>query len=325
MQYRNLINLWEAFQSNDVETAATITGTDIAFNGTTGAVTTTSTDLSALNDGDWIFISGTTSNNGWKGPITSAGAMTITLPAAQVTTEAAGASMTLKLTERLVLANTQKSFSVEWNDPTLTNKFRSGTGFVVTDVSVSWSQGSIVTEEFTLAGQAPVRGSATIGTGSPTAAPTSGFMNAVGDFGKIYVDNAQTSAIITELSINGSTIQDPARGLGNLGPSSFTEGDQQINLSGTMLYDDNSDAIFSNIEDHDTVSLFWDTVDAQGNRLGFYIPALKADEGEPDVGEPGTRVSMPFTFSGHDPAKDSSSAHVSDGFGFQFALFLVDA
>lgn len=328
IQYGNMLMMREGLLANDIAAAAaTITATDISTVGATGVITSAAGDTSDFEVGDWVYISGSSvaGNNGWKGPLTAAGASSITVPAAQVEDEAATASITISTT-RHTDGSTQKSYSAEWRDTLLTNKFRSGTGFVVSQGVYTWTQGQFTTESYTLMGKAPVKGSATIGTGAATAAPTSGFINAVQDFGTIYIGSAATSYIISSLTLTVTNVQNAVRGLGSLGPSNIVIGPLGIELRATLLYDNNSDTVLGNIEDHDTIDVAWDIVDPQGNRELFYLPALKCDGGEgPAPGQAGNLVDFELMATGHDPAKDADSPYVSTGFGYQMANFKVPA
>lgn len=322
IQYGNMLLLQEAIMANDIESAATITATDISVVGSTGVIASAAGDMSPFDNGDLVYISGSLNgtNDGWKGPVTSAASGEITVPAGQVSDESAGESITIS-TIRLTDASTKKSFGMEWQDTGLTDKWRNGKGFQVGQATYSWTQGQFATESYTLIGQAPTKASATIGTGSATAAPTSAFMNAVTDWGTLYIAETATTHIVSSLTLTVTNVQNAVRGLGNLGPSNIILGPQDIELRVTVLYDDNSDALLANMEDHDTLSTWWDIVDAQGNRKAFFLPAAKASGEGPAPGQAGNLVDFELTLMGHDPAKDASSAYVSAGFGFQFGIF----
>ena len=324
IQFGNMLLPREGLLGNDIGSAVTITGSDIDFNGTTGAVTAVSTSLADVDNGDWLYITGTASNNGWKGPVTGAAALTFNLPAAQVTTEVAGSAFTFK-TQRHTDAALEKSYSSEWQDTGLTNKFRANNGNFITQGVFAWAQGAYATETYTLIGKAPVKGSATVGTGAALAAPTSSFMNSVQDFGTIRIGGTATSAVISTLNLTVTNTNNVIRGLGSLGPAAFKYGPMDIDLTATVLYDDNSDVLLGNQEDQDTVSLAWDIVDVQGNRELYFLPAGKADGPGPAPGQAGSLVDFELMVSGHDPARDADSAYVSAGFGFQFAIFRVAA
>jgi hypothetical protein len=327
IQYANLRLLREGLMANDIATIATITDTDISVVGSTGVIASVAGDMSDFAVGDHVYVSGASvaANNGWKGPVTAADASSITVPAAQVSDESATASITISTT-RHTDAEVEKSYTAEWRDTKLTNKFRSASGLSVGQGVYDWAQGAFATETYTLIGKAPVKGSATVGTGAALAAPTSGFMNAVQDFGEIWIGTAAaTSYVISKLTLTVTNGQNAIRGLGSLGPSAIPLGPMDLELRATVLYDDNSDTLFGQMEDHATIDVAWDIVDPQGNRERHYLPAMKAGGDGPAPGEAGSQTEFELMATGHDPARDADSPYVAAGFGYQYAQFSVPA
>lgn len=328
LQYRNLVGFHEGLMANDEEAAVSVTATDISFNGTTGVIASVAAAFGSLKKGDWIYISGAVNsgNNGWHGPLTAAAAASVTvLPAGQLTTEAAGASVTIK-TRRLVDANTPKSYSLEWQLTQLTNAFRVGKGFRVRQVTWNWQQGQFATESVELIGKAPSRASATAGTGGPTAAPTTDFMNCVGDFGTVKIDGASTSIIISQIQLAVLANLIPYYGLGSVGPSDISTGSLDGTITLSAIHDNNADTLLASIEAQETISMFWDLKDLANNRLGFWAPAVRANQGDPNIGAANSLVSLEnVTLTLHDPNKDSTSDYFAAGGFPQFAIFMIAA
>jgi hypothetical protein len=327
LQYGNLTALHEGLMASDVDTPVNITGTTMSAVGTTGVCTDGSAGLGTIQDGDMLYITGTDSgaNDGWKGPVTSAAAGVFTVPASQIVDETGPTDWTIKTTRHLD-GNAPKSFSCEWHATQLTNKFRAALGQRVSGATWSWQAGQFVEESFELAGLAPDLGAATIGTGGPTAAATTQFLGPVSDFGKIYVSGVETTFIISSLNLSVQNVLSPLYGLGSAGPSETSTGPMDITLSASVAYDDNSDALVADIEAFNTVSVWWDVLDAAGNRFCFSLPAVKADSGDPSGGSAGSFIEIPdVVFSGHDPSKDPTSAYYSDAFGYQFGIYTVAA
>lgn len=335
-QYENTLHPWEGIAGNSREAAVSITAITIAATG--GVVTDSGNGLGAVDNGDLVFISGAgvspnSTAGDWYGPVTASGAGTFTVPAGQLQNFTAGASVVIK-TRRLTDANTQKSFSAEWHATTLTNQFMAEKGIMFSQVVSNWQQGQFMTEQWTGAGQFPVPGSATIGTGAEIAAPNSDFMTAVGGWQKVYIARASTGLGITSVtplivSSISLTIQQAVVdtiGLGSLGPTIKDLGNydgSQVQL--TARFDDNARTALSNpIQSHETMAIAWCTADAQGNKEAYLIPACKPS-GDVTFGDANTVVNIPVTFSIHDPAKDSSSAYKAAGFDFQWARFWVPA
>jgi len=329
LQYENMLQFHEGLQNNARASAVTVTATTISFDSSTETIADSANGFGSFAVGDWVYVSGAgdAGNNGWKGPVLTASAAALTFPNQQITaTAVATPSITIK-TRRLLDGTTLKSYSTEWrdDDPSVTNEFRNATGMRVGSIEWNWSQGSWATEQVTLMGKVPAMASATIGTGAATAAPTTGFMNAVDDFQTILFGTDSTastfSATATDLRVTVTNTQTPIYGLGTVGPSNIHVGPQDIAVSMTLYYDDNARTIQDLVEAHTTCWMGFDVVDPDGNRMAFSIPAMKPDVGDPEIGEAGSLISLPLTFSGHDPAKDSGS--LSTSIPYQFGIFYV--
>lgn len=327
MQYENTLMLEEGLQNASRGTAISITGTTISFTAGTNTVADSAEGFANLAVGDLVYISGAgvAANNGWKGPLLTKAVGSFTLPAGQIADEAATESITIK-TRRLLDGVTVKSYSAEWNLTALTNEFRASTGNRVGEIAWDWAQGDWATQQVTLMGKIPAMANATIGTGAPTAAKTTGFMNSVDDFQyfKLGAGASTTyTAIATKWGLKVMNNQDYLYGLSNVGPSNIIVGPQDIELAADFYYDDNARAIADAIEAHTTLWCWWALVDPQGNRMAFCIPALKPDDGNVTIGEAESVPNLPFTGSGHDPAKDASSLAVT--IPYQFGMFYVPA
>lgn len=329
LQYENMLLFHEGLQNAARSAAVSVTATTISFDSGTETIGDSGAGFGNFAVGDWVYVSGAgdAGNNGWKGPVLTKSASALTFPNGQITaTAVATPSVTIK-TRRLLDSTTLKSYSVEWQDadPSVTNEFRSGTGYRVGSIEWAWSQGSWATEQVTLMGQVPAMASATIGTGAATAAKTTGFMNAVDDFQTIlFGTNSSSSsfaATATDLRVTVTNTQTPVYGLGTVGPSQIHVGPQDISVSMTLYYDDDARTIQDLVEAHTTCWMGFDVVDPDGNRMAFSIPAMKPDVGDPEIGEAGSLISLPITWSGHDPAKDSGS--LSTSIPYQFGIFYV--
>jgi len=329
LQYENFLLLHEGVMMNDRGAAVTVTASTISFDSATETIADSGSGLGSFAVGDWVYVSGSANsgNNGWKGPVLTAAAGALTFPNGQVvTTEVAGSSITIK-TRRLLdgSASTIKSYSAEYQITDLTTEFRSGTGYRVVSWECKWSQGSWAEERVSLMGQVPGMANATIGTGAATAAATAPFMNAVDDFQTILFGSDSTSstfsAIATDLTLTISNTLNPVYGLGNVGPSNYSVGPQDISLALTLYYDDNARTIMDLAEAHTTIWIGFDVVDSAGNRMAFSLPSMKPDDGDIQIGEAGNQITLPLQFSGHDPARDSGS--LSTSIPYQSAFFYV--
>jgi hypothetical protein len=337
-QFGNTDTQWEGLLGNDEGSLVSITGTDISV--ATNVLSQAASGLGSLDNGDFVYISGAgISPNvaGWYGPITSAGAGSVTFPAGQLSNFSAGSSVTIK-TRRLIDGTAAKSYSGEWaatDAGSTTNKFKSATGIRWGTVAVKWTQGSFATETWTGMGKAPVPAAATIGTGSNTAAPTSNAMKCgANGVGKIWLAEttsagltAVTTCVISELTLTVQRNLGPYYGISSSGPAAIDLGNfAGTQVQATLRFDDAARAaVSSQIHSHKTMSIAWEVFDAQGNRELYSIPACRPDTGEENFGGVNDVRNVPVTFSVHDPAKDNTSFYKSSGFGYQVARFSVPA
>lgn len=327
LQYANWRLLWEAALMNDLGTATDTSGATFAYTSSTGVLTDSGSGLGNLAVGDMVYISGsdwTTAGNtaGWHGPLSAAAAGSITIPSAQATNDV-GASSTISIkSARLVDGNTPRSFSCEWEAQSLTTDFRSATGYKVQSLGWSWTQNDFARETCSLVGKSPEHKTATIGTGGPTASPTSDFMDCVANFGTFFIDGSSTAYIVSSWDLTLNVELGPYYGLGNRGAAGITEARILPEISATIIYDDNSKALLDDIEGLNTISVFWDVADQQGNRVCWHLPAVKPEAGDPGGGGPGT--SMEFRnlrLTAHDPEKDSTSSFYSSSLGYFIGIF----
>lgn len=326
IQYANQVLLREGLFFSDESSLASITDIDISctanvLNDAAGA------GFGIFQVGDMVHISGAGFGGGnaagWYGPITVATTSNLTFPSGQISNFSAGGSVTVK-TIRMVDGTTAKSYSVEQQLTQLTNSFRNGKGFRVQRGMFSWKQGDFARESFTLIGKAPIMAAATIGTGGPTAAPTTGFMNSVQDFGTIRVDAGSTLLIVSSLDLELENVLSPYYGLGSVGPQEIAYGSLRGTVSFSVIMDDAADTFMDKVEAHNTVALQWSWKDPQGNQMAILLPACKVDEGDPQLDSAsGIAEIQNFKLSIHDPAKDSSSPYVSSGFNRMVAFYRV--
>lgn len=329
-QYENDLLLIEGLLNASRASAVTVTATTIALTAT--SITDSGNGFGSFQSGDLIYVSGfatsPTVNNGWKGPIVKVSAGELTLPSGQTSgVVAAGDSVTVK-TRRLIDASTLKSYSAETQATKLTTQFRAGTGYRVKSLKQSWAQNDFVKQEWVLDGKVPGMADATIGTGAATAAKTSGFMNAVDDF-QLFKFGAGGSgigsSIITKWDLSIVNVLAPIFGLGVIGPQEIDVGPFDAELALSVLFDDNSRDLIDAAEADTSLWCWWATVDPQGNRIAFSIPAVKVDV--PDVAPGGAEnlVAFDAKVMAHDPAKDADSTWYSNSFGYQFGVYFIAA
>jgi hypothetical protein len=327
LQFANMRLLWEAALMNDQGTATTASGSTFQATAATGVITDSGSGFGNLSVGDMVYIYGTDwisagNTAGWYGPLSAAAAGSITIPSAQIGNDVGPSGDMNVDSTPLKDGDTPRSFSVEWEAQDLTTDFRSGTGYKVQSHSWSWAQNDFARESCTLIGQAPLHATSTIGTGGPTASPTTDFMDCVTNFGTIYIDEAATTYIVSSWEMTINVELGPYYGLGNRGPAGITEARIMPEFSATIIYDDNSKALLDDIEGLTTISMFWDVVDAGGNRVCWSLPAMRPETGDPGGGAPGTNLEFRnLRFTAHDPEKDSTSAYYSSSFDYLVGIF----
>jgi hypothetical protein len=336
LQYENTLHPWEGLAGSSRSSAVDLSGITISATG--GVVSDSANGLGPVDNGDYVFIAGAgvapnPVAGDWYGPVTASVAGSFAVPTTQLQNFTAGSAVTIK-TRRLKDGTTPKSFSGEWHITSLTNQFQNEKGIKFSQVVVTWTQGQFATEQWTGAGRFPAAASATIGTGAELAAPTSGFMTAVGGWGKLFIARASTGLGITSVTplIVSSltlTIQQAIAdtvALGDVGPTVKDEGSyegSQVQI--TARFDDAARTALSDpIQSHETMALGWGTVDTQGNKEFYSLPACKPS-GDVTFGDANTVVNIPVTFSIHDAAKDASSAYLTALFGYQWAKYYVPA
>jgi hypothetical protein len=329
-QYENDLMLLEGLMNSTRGSLVTVTGIDIEFTeDTADKVESAANAFTNFLTGDMIFVTGVGAgaNAGqWIGPIVKVDAGELTIPDGQIVDQAAGATVTMR-TRRLVDASTLKSYSVEYELTKLTTMFRNAVGQRVASGKWSWKQGEFATAEYMLTGQVPSKAAATIGTGAPTAAKTTGFLNAVDDLRQLFVGGYGTTLndiLMTSWDFSFENMMELIFGLKNVGPSQVDVGafDGTLDVS-MMMSDDVKDLIDASQAD-ESLFAFWASTDLQGNHLCWSLPALKCDVDDVPVEKADSIVSVNAKFYAHDPAKDFDSP-LGTAIPYQAGIFFCPA
>lgn len=279
LQFGNADKLIEGAQRNAFSSQVSITATTISFNGTTGAIADSGNGLGNVQIGDLIYVSGasTAGNNGWKGPVSAAAAGSVTVPNAQLTTEAAGASVVIKY-KRCRNSTTMKWYSIEVEATDLGSSLYGSQGHVVNEMTHVLSDGNYATLDFTTQGKSPYVLGATLGTGGPTAAPsdvTFPFMNSLQDVGTVYVGGVASALIIPTLTLK--QINNPGL-IGGIGGTSADPKGMRLGAHGTTVdFDFYLDAAGLAVEvlakARTVTSVWWSCTDTAGNSYAFIVPS----------------------------------------------------
>lgn len=329
-QYENALLFQEGLLANSRGTLVTVTGTDITFTeDTTDKIESAANAFTDVLTGDMLYVTGAGagSNAGkWVGPVVKVDAGELTVPDGQIVDQASGGSVTLR-TRRLIDGTTAKSYSVEYQLIQLTTMFRNAIAQRVAAGKFGWKQGEWMTEEYTLTGKVPVKASATIGTGSATAAKTTDFLNSVDDLRQLFFGGYGTSLnaiTIASFDLMIDRVVELVYGLGNVGPSKAEVGAIDATLDIQALMDDNTKDLIDASDADETLFGFLANDDPQGNHLCFVLPAMKVDVDDVPVEKADSLVNIQAKFTSHDPARDTDSP-LGTSIPYQVGMFFCPA
>jgi hypothetical protein len=288
LQYGNLDKPFEGFQNSAWGSTVTVTASTISFTASSKTIADSGNGLASFAVGDVVFISGAaeSTNNGVHGLVTSkaAGSLVVQTTLAD---ESAGASVTIQTT-RCYDATTLKSYAYQHEYSDLTTTFRNGKGFRIGEMNMEWSVGNYVSQNFTGLGKVPKFSDATLGSGAPTAAPTSSFMSSLStDFLRFFEGGAASSVLVTKMALRGTNNQAIRNSIGQeAGPAGVSVFSSDYDLSLDMYMDANARTLLEKAESHTATSLWWAVGDPEGNRMAYVIGAAKPDEGDDDISGP---------------------------------------
>lgn len=281
LQFGNADLLIQGRQRNAFSSEIAVTATTISFNGTTGVIADSGNGLGDIQIGDLVHFSGagTAGNNGWKGPVSAAAAGSITVPNAQLTTESAGASVVIKF-KRCRNSTTRKYFSVEAEATDLSSSLYGSQGHVVNEMTHALSDGAYATLDFTTMGKSPYALAGTLGTGSPTAAPsdiTFPFMNSLSNVGTVYVGGVASALVIPTLTLKASNSAEAIKGIGGTtaDPKGMRLGADSVTLDFDFYLDAAGLATETLAKARSITSVWWSCTDSNGNSYAFIIPSAQ--------------------------------------------------
>jgi hypothetical protein len=303
--------LYEGLLGNDWSSTITVTGTTISFTSGTGVIADSGNGFASFAVGDLVYISGAaqTGNNGWHGLVTAKAAGSLTVQSS-LTTEAAGASVTVQTT-RCKDGILLKSYSGEWDMTDLSQGFRYSKGLRVGEMTLRWQVDNYVEQDISFMGQAPSMGTATIGTGAGTAASSNPFMNALGNYARLHIGGVLSTLNISSFSLSANNNIEARKYIGNTaGPSGISVRALDVGVDLSFYFDTAGRALQVMTEAHTETGLWWAATSSAGD-YAFSLPALKPDEGDPEI-------------SGPDAANMGNcklTAHESTTYGYQMAMF----
>lgn len=254
--------------------------------------------LAAYPVGSVIVISGSTSNNVAAIVRTSAAGTLGVQPlnaTGDLTTETAGASVTITIAEYCRDGVLQRSFSIERKYGDLSNEFAQFPGCMMAGFRLGVDTDGILTGQFTILGKREQSASATFGDGSPTAAPTNDVMNSIDNVSAVIEGTAASAPLgITELSIELDNNLRARPQVGTLGAISIGAG--TVDVKGKLQTYYSSKTIFDKWLNHTTTGLAFMLTDSAGQRYVVVMPRVKFSDGGRAGGGINTDVFMDLDY-----------------------------
>lgn len=281
LQYGLQSAAWTAEVAVDTaDTAISAAAGDNSFNHTTAWSNNPTAN-------QWIKVSGfaTAANNGYF-KVVSVTSTKIVVSGGTLATEAAGPSVTIKQGGQILNGTTFKSISLEKEFTDLTNEFVYYTGLAVDQFSYTVPQNGYVTGAFTFLGKNETGAAATIGDGSPTAAPTNRVMQSVDHVVKLLEN--QAAFAFTQFSFQAQNNLRALMEPGNLGPTELGSG--EIAVSGTLQAYFKTKAAMDKYRNFTDTSLAIIFQDAAGNGYVFEFVKVNFGDGQQVAGGKNTDI-----------------------------------
>lgn len=295
LQYAAYDELFEGFMM-DAFGAELAIGPEVTISTTTpDTIDDSGSGFGAIVAGQWIKTSGfAAGNNNGFFKVLTATAASLTLQTAAITTEAAGASVSIA-GSLLTNGTTFKSYSIEKEYLDLTTTFDSFLGTVIGSMSLSIPAAGPVTGTFgTLAKAAAVTQTASIGTGANVAALTNQEMQSVDHVAFIREGGALSTFDTLAVTINGANNLRQQPAVGVLGASGIGLG--VTNISGTLDVYFEDRTLLDKARAYTDTSLAVQVQDAAGNSYIFDMEGVNISAGDPTVTGQDADVVSRFTF-----------------------------
>lgn len=289
LSYGSFDDFIEAVLMGNWGASATVTGSDLDANNSDNSINASSSDLSILEAGDEITISGFTDpdNNGTF-VVDSVTASKIVVSGGTLVTEAAGNSVTITSTRSLCKAGTtSRSFTVERRHSDI-NSFPRYTGCTMNTMSLSIAPNAMVTGSFGVVGAGMVADQPSLG--SPAAALST---DPFDSFNGTLEEGGSSIAVVTSLELNLDNGINPLFVVGSSDAANVDRG--RSNLTGTLsAYFQNLDLIQKFVNEVES-SLKLVIADPAGNEHRIIMPRVKYNGASfPVNNEQALTINMPF-------------------------------
>jgi hypothetical protein len=271
-----------------------ISGDDISCTASDNSINSVTTDLSGVTAGQWVKVSGFTTNGGTLfGRVTSVSSTKLVVAGVTLVDESAGAIVDIY--GSLVRTGTvEKSFSIEKNFTDI-DKVLAYRGMKVSGFSVSMAPGAIANGSFSFMGKSEVNVVGTIGTGSPIAAPTTKPMTAVDNISTIFEDDqAVSDTFFTEFSLSINPGTRTLQALAHYGAVGALSGKERITGKFSLYFVNFSQ--YEKYKNQTEYSLSIRMTDEDGNNLIITIPRTQTTSAEIVAGGVDTDVVAKFDF-----------------------------
>lgn len=272
-------NAWQTLINLSGSTYAAVAGSPDSFTDSSNGFV-----AAGLKAGQWIKTSGfTNANNNGYFQILTVAAGTITVKGETgLVNESAAAGRTIKAAT-LRNGTTLKSFSMEVAFADVT-KFKSFTGMRVNTMDLSLTVGEIMTGVFGVMGKSAVLGSATIGTGGPTAAPTNDVLNAVNNVAYMMEGGSLFAGKLKEFTLNLNNNLRSQKAVGVLGNVGIGTGRAVVTGKITAYFEGAANDFYTKYLAGTETSLSFRLTDAAGNPYILTLPRVKLTKGELTAG-----------------------------------------
>lgn len=290
--------------------------TDIQVDGVANSFIGSDGEFSAFSPNQWVKSSGFTNsaNNGIFKIVSIGDSGTgnsdneMVVSGGTLITEAAGQTVTIVQGGQILNGTTETSFAIEKQFNDLSNKFALYTGMIPNQLSLDVSAEAIITGAFSFMGEKEESKAATIGDGSPTAAPTNEVMSAVEDVLKVLENQTAYSGVLSVgLTINNNLRNRMA--VGNLGPIGIGKG--RLAVSGTFQAYFESEALLDKYLNFTSTSLALIFQDGDGNAYVIDMPEVKLSDGGRVAGGPNSDVIEDIGFSSFRDSTEDTTIRIA--------------
>lgn len=279
--------------------AASVTGTNISAAAADNSINSASSAFGSITAGQWIRVTGfTTNGTAFWARVTTATSAKLVLAGPTLVNESAGASVTVKASDKIQVGTTIPDFVFERKHSDVASVFSDFVGCAFDTFELRMSAQGIITVQFGVIGKDETKNTSTQ-MGTPTAATTNDVMNGVRDPLKLYEGGISVASEMSamELTLRVANKIRTRLNLGSLGPVSLGAGD--VDVTGTLR------AYFVDATKKDKflaatkTSFAFVVRDPSNNTYVFELPAAKFKGESSNATGVGTDIIEPLEFEAY--------------------------